>query len=239
MENVKYEAQPGQTINDACEQAVALAKTYQAGVTIEFDFNEIKMLATANDDPADLVTKYHTDMQAKHDAWINSDEYKEQERKREEEYTKAFNAGMTEPAQTEAEMRDATVPSPLNERQLIEYIGSLVDRSHDYGTCVYAMSMAATATFNYVASKLGCSGFQASCADLDIVRRTRSLKGPFMLIDGENSLYPQYDLQAKLSEAMEGWKPWLKEQAEKHIAEANEHVHPDVLEHWKRLASVS
>lgn len=235
MENVNYEAQPGQSITDACEKAVELAKQYQPGVTVKFEFNGIKVTATRDDDPANLVTKWHTDYQAAADAWHNSDEYKEQERKREEELKKAMAAHMVEEANTEASMRDAKVPTPLTKEQLAEYIESLVSREHDYGTCVYAMSMAATAAFNYVASRLGSTGFQASCADMDVLRRTRMIKGPFMLINGENALYPQYDLPTKLAEAMEKWKPWLKEQAEKHLAESG-HAHPEVIAHWKKLA---
>jgi len=137
---------------------------------------------------------------------------------------------------TEAEMREAPAASPKTIGELSDCIQSLVKQEHDYGTCVYAMSLAATAAFNYVASQLGVTGFQASCADLDIVRRTRSIKGPFMLIDGEKMLYPQYDLHAILSEAMNGWKEWAAKEAVKKLAETTS-AHPDVVAHWKSLAS--
>src|SRR5690606_28183360 len=93
---------------------------------------------------------------------------------------------------TEVELRDAEVPWLKDPDDLAAYIASLVERPHDYGTCVYAMSMAATAAFNYVAGRLGASGFQASCADMDILRRTRSLKNGFCLVDYDGILYPQY-----------------------------------------------
>jgi hypothetical protein len=134
-------------------------------------------------------------------------------------------------------LRDAKVPSPLTKEQLGEYIESLVNRSHDYGTCVYAMSMAATAAFNYVAGQLSVTGFQASCADLDILRRTRSLNGPFIILKGEDMLFPQYDLQERLAEVMVQWRPWVKEEAEKNLAKGESYVHPDVLAHWKKLAT--
>lgn len=86
----------------------------------------------------------------------------------------------------EPEMRDSTVPTFDTPIQVMDYIESLVTQDHDYGTCVYAMSMAAVAAYNYVARKLGVTGFQASCADLDIVRRNRRIDGPFMLVNGEN-----------------------------------------------------
>lgn len=144
---------------------------------------------------------------------------------------------MVDNSATEAQMRESLVPWPKTKNQLDEYIESLVKKNHDYGTCVYAMSMAATATFNYVAGQLGVTGFQSSCADLDILRRTRHMKGPFMIIKGEDALYPQYDLPDRLEKAMEEWKPWLKEEAEKKLAEGGT-VHPNVHEHWEKLAGV-
>jgi hypothetical protein len=145
---------------------------------------------------------------------------------------------MKETAKTEAEMRAAKEQWPKTIEELTEYVESLVNREHDYGTCVYAMSLAATATFNYVAGKLGVTGFQASCADLDILRRTRSMKGPFIILKAEDMVYPQYDLQGKLREAMGEWQKWVAEQAKKQLAEHTDgNVHPEVLEHWKKLAS--
>ena len=56
------------------------------------------------------------------------------------------------------------------------------------------------------------------------------------LIKAEDALYPQYDLPGKLTEAMEEWKPWLKEQAQKKLDAKDEFVHPSVAAHWKKLA---
>lgn len=92
---------------------------------------------------------------------------------------------------TEAQMRDAKAPTPGSVEELAEYVRGLVERPHDYGTCVYAMSMAAVAAFNFVAGRLGVTGFQASCADLDILARTRGWKWG-KLLDYEKLLYPQF-----------------------------------------------
>ena len=135
---------------------------------------------------------------------------------------------------TEQELQASEVPTPETPEALADYIAGLVDRPHDYGTCVYAMSMAATAAFNYVAHKLGVSGFQASCADMDILRRTRRLER-FMIIDLANALYPQYDLQGRLAEALEDAKPWLAEQAKARLADESG-AHPSVRKHWEFLA---
>lgn len=137
---------------------------------------------------------------------------------------------------TEQEMRQADVPWPESIEELVAYIRSLTDREHDYGSVCYAMSMAAVAAFQYVAKKEGCTGFQASCADLDIIRRTRLIKGPFMLIKGEDMLYPQYDLHEKLNEAMDNWKEWAAEECAKKLTEVPD-AHPDVIAHWEMLAA--
>lgn len=144
-----------------------------------------------------------------------------------------------EPVKTEAEMRDEKAPTPADTKELSQYIDGLIDRRHDYGTCVYAMSMAAMAAFNLVAHKLGVTGFQASCADMDILRRTRSIDGPFMLIDLRNHMYPQYDLAGCVRKSIEDNADWFATEAAKKLAEDfGEYLpHPDVLAHWKRLAT--
>lgn len=142
---------------------------------------------------------------------------------------------MKELAQDEKAMRETKAPTPDSPEELSEYIESLVDRTHDYGTCVYAMSLAATAAFNYVAHRLGVTGFQAGCADMDILRRTRYMEGPFAIVKGEDMLYPQYNIQRKVEGYLEDWKGWAKEQAAKKLEEDPD-ASPVVLEHWRRLA---
>lgn len=136
----------------------------------------------------------------------------------------------------EKEMREADVPTPKTADELAEYVRSLTEREHDYGTAVYAASMAAVAAFNHVAHRLGMTGFQASCADLDIIRRTRRLHGPFMLIRAEDMLFPQYSIEGKVREALNEWLPWAREQARKKLAEPLVHVHPEVMRRWRELA---
>ena len=137
----------------------------------------------------------------------------------------------------ETEMREHRVPWLKSADELTAYIESLITQQRDYGTAAYAMSLAAVAAFQYVAGKVGASGFQASCADLDVVRRTRHLNGPFILLKGEDMLYPQYDLHGKLQEAMDSWREWAREEARKKLAAHKaETAHPDVIKHWKMLA---
>lgn len=134
------------------------------------------------------------------------------------------------------ELRAATVPFLETEAELMAYIHNLAERPHDYGTCVYAMSMAAVAAYNYMSRKLGASGFQASVADLDILRRTRSLEHGFMLVDFTRALYPQYDLRAELERALEKERASLAKSALKKLTDVS-YAHPDVIAHWQKLAA--
>lgn len=143
---------------------------------------------------------------------------------------------------TEAEMCDAEVPWPKSADDLSAYIASLVERPHDYGTCVYAMSMAATAAFYYVAHALGTTGFQASCADLDILRRTRGWKWG-KLLNYEELLYPQ----SCNDEHFPTWRSLIAENRERLAEKAcallmeNEGrpLSDEVRRHWQWLASLA
>lgn len=136
---------------------------------------------------------------------------------------------------SELELREIKVDCRNSREELHAVIDALVDREHDYGTAVYAMSIAATAAFEYVASKLGVTGFQASCADMDILRRIRHWDGPFMLVNGSDALYPQYDLTGKTTKFLEDIKPWLRDKARERLHDAAPAA-PAVLDHWKKLA---
>jgi len=162
----------GRHISAVCREAVDRANSEQDSV--RFDFNGTEVIANPGDDPAALEKKWSDDFEAAAKAYRESPEYKERQLQEAAELQRKLSAVMKETAQTEKEMREAKEPWPYTEQQLTEYIASLVDRQHDYGTCVYAMSLAAAAAFNYVAHKLGVTGFQSSCADLDFIRRTRS-----------------------------------------------------------------
>jgi hypothetical protein len=140
---------------------------------------------------------------------------------------------------TEQEMRDEKVPPFGSLEELQAYISSLVDREHDYSTCAQAMGMAATAAYNFVANKLGVTGFQASYGGLDFIRRTMHIDGPFVVITADKELYPQYDNQKRLSECQAQWKDWISGEAKKLLAEKEVAAHPDVVAHWKKLAGVS
>lgn len=138
---------------------------------------------------------------------------------------------------TEQEMREAVVPTPESYESLAEYVRGLVEQKHDYGTCCYAMSMAAVAAFNLVASRLGVTGFQASCADMDILARTRGWKWG-KILDYEKLLYPQYCTEEHFPSA--GTLLWehrvrLAELAKERLAEKELFASKNVVNHWNEL----
>lgn len=230
---MKLKVEPGNHISAVCEEAAKLATSSKEEV--RFTFNDVAVVVQPGESGPDVKRRWDSDMERAHQALISSPEYKDRKKREEQEYRRKCAASMVETATTEAEMRDAKSPWPYTKEQLVEYVESLVNRKHDYGTSAYAMSLAAAAAFNYVARQLGTTGFQASCADLDFIRRSRSIKGPFGIIQAADALYPQYDLRGKVEEWLKEWEPWLREEAEKNLRRSGT-AHPRVVEHWKSLA---
>lgn len=149
----------------------------------------------------------------------------------------------TENDQPITERPSAEAAWPKSEEELIAYIremaewpGKSTDGGEGYGRCVYAMSYAAVATFRYIASTLGVTGFQASCADMDILAQTRGYKHGFMVLDASNVLYPQYDLVEKTREWVAESRVYLRDEAKKRLADG-ESMHPNVRAHMEAIAN--
>lgn len=135
-------------------------------------------------------------------------------------------------------MTTDTVPWPKTTDELDAYISSEVDRQHDYNTSADAMWHAALAAGRYVASRLGLTGFQASCADMAYIGASRGMEPPFGLLDGNDLLYPQSaDLLERAAKWIEEWKPVLAPKARARLSEEHEHVHPHVWAHWQEAAT--
>lgn len=139
---------------------------------------------------------------------------------------------------TEEELREMDVIWPKRLQELNHYITKLSEKNHDYGTAVYAMSMAAVATFYYMSHVVGASGFQASCADMDFIKRIRGYKDGFQIIDYHNLLYPQYDDSIMTRDQLiEDNKVNLKKRAMELLAKEQQ-ASPEVLDRWEWLASL-
>lgn len=138
----------------------------------------------------------------------------------------------------ESEMRDMKAPWPKSWSELQDFCESLWTENDDYGKAVYCMSLAATAMFNFAGHKVGATGFQASCADLDILRRTRHMEHGFRVVDYDKALYPQYlESDPVIAFLFDEIAPSLKKAAQKNLAE-NDRAHPDVIAHWQRIADM-
>jgi len=114
----------------------------------------------------------------------------------------------------EAMLRDIEPAWPKTKEELDAIVWALTKRDHDYGTCVYAMSLSAWAAYCYVAHMLGTTGFQASCADMDLLKRSRHMD-VFRIVNADNLLYPQYDedLDLPLQKLIKWASCGLKEKA--------------------------
>lgn len=139
---------------------------------------------------------------------------------------------------TEAQLRALKMPWPRSEGDMRRIIQAVSQREHDYGTCVYAMSIAAEAAFHLVAHRLGVTGFQASCADLDFLRRLRGYEMGFRVLNYENLLYPQYADREHFPTHADLTKENIErlgKRAAELLAE-NERAHPNVRRWWEDLA---
>lgn len=151
-------------------------------------------------------------------------------------------------------MSEQDVPRHETLEEMTAYIQSLLDGiqwgepdpenpgsilSLGYEQSANALWQAALAAFNYVAREAGVSGFQASWAALTFYGKALHIEGPFGVVRGEEALYPQYDLPAKVESWIEeDWADWLKEEAQKRLDDEIYAVHaaPAVREHWEKLA---
>lgn len=107
-----------------------------------------------------------------------------------------------------------------------------------YSKCAEAMSQAALAAFELVARDLGVTGWQASYAELDFLRRSRRIEGPWGIYQMHDALYPQYDVVGRIEKAR--WSDdtvrWLGDQAEKRLTEER-HAADTVIAHWHSLVA--
>lgn len=134
---------------------------------------------------------------------------------------------------------------PHTEEELLEAIRSQLKRmsfasdiESGYNLAPEVTAEIALAAFNYAAHVMGISGFQASFADLRFIQRTRGLKGPFAIIDGENLLYPQYDLREQFEKYMREWPRELKELAQQKLDKDDGFMHPNVRARMQYIASL-
>lgn len=130
------------------------------------------------------------------------------------------NLGIDFEGQSDREkvIREQETPWPKSMTELNEVLGKLLSGVHTYGSVAEAMGMAAAATINFMGSHMGCTGFQASFADLIVLRRQRSLKGPFKVMKVDEVFYPQYDIFRSTREFVSESSEWISGEAKKKLA---------------------
>ena len=142
---------------------------------------------------------------------------------------------------TEAELRDAEVPNMKSVEGFAAFAQVLLARGHDYGTAAYASSLVAFAAFRLACSALGLTGFQASCADLDFLRRSRRVE-LFAIVDYAELLYPQYlDKIPNAAQVLTKNAKWFRDKAREKLEAPQIEgltVSSKVIAHWQWLAAL-
>lgn len=112
------------------------------------------------------------------------------------------------------------------------------DYEHDYGTICHAITAAMLASYKVInnSPQGGITGFQASCIGWEMVEEFMGRsEGGKRLMRYEDLLYPQYE--SKFRTISSYTAEWLKKAAADKLAEHHANpAHPNVMEHWKRLA---
>ena len=118
---------------------------------------------------------------------------------------------------------------------------TLLKKEHDYTSAMKVTARLTYEFFDYVASKLGLSGFQASWAQLEFLKLARHYEHGFMIVDFGNVLYPQYYHDRKhfpsAKQILMDNLDYFKKQAEKLLKE-RPCAHPEVRKHWKWIMSL-
>ena len=126
----------------------------------------------------------------------------------------------------------STLPSFINHL--------LVDYEHDYGTICKAIAAAMLGAGYAVnnSNQGGITGFQAGSVMWEFIKEWSYSNNScgLKILDYDNMLYPQYNNMFDKTISANTFKA-LQEMAKKNLLERNkEHIHPDVLNHWKSIA---
>lgn len=137
--------------------------------------------------------------------------------------------------------RDVSMRKTVDEKiaTLITHIREQNNRGHDYNSSAEAVKDITVEAFNLMADLMGMTGFQAGWASLTAYAEIQGIDGPLMMLKGEDLLYPQYDVPAKVATWIEEQEEWLVVQATKKLMESGDQAHPSVRRHWEELTDVS
>ncbi len=123
--------------------------------------------------------------------------------------------------------------------ELSKYVEEKLQGEYTYNTHIEAIADITLAAFELAADKLGASGYSASCAELLFLQKSRNIQGPFIVLKGQDMLYPQY--WDRIPEHLKAeWMPWARKEAQKLLDSQTEEdlkfASDSVINHWKNLA---
>lgn len=129
------------------------------------------------------------------------------------------------------------IPWPKTKEELMSIIDVELKKEHDYSTAAESPAIVAVAAFNFVATQLGITGFQAGWGELRFIQMSKGYEY-FILLNLDDCLYPQYDLHQKLEEfrTSKKAKAYLKDKAKELLKNEQEWTLSEVKAHWEKLA---
>jgi hypothetical protein len=128
--------------------------------------------------------------------------------------------------------------TPKDIDELALYISEQLTHPWSYDGSVYDAVRCLMATWNFLMSKQGHSGFSASIAGLEFFGMTRRMKHSFIVLDGHDVFYPQHNLVAKVQKFVyeQQHSPDMIKEA-KELLEDRDMAHPDVIKRWEEIAN--
>lgn len=148
--------------------------------------------------------------------------------------------GITDGKLNEFEVRDELASRRKNIKtleELTEFIKDVEENyNYDYGVAPRSIAQAILAIGDYLASKMGITGFQASCVLWDFIMDWQYPynKCGLKIINYDDMLYPQYDHKFDKTISDSVWTA-LQEQAKQELEKAG-YAHPSVVAHWQSIA---
>ena len=108
---------------------------------------------------------------------------------------------------------------------------------HDYGTVCHAVAACAVAAAWAACKEGGLTGFQAGIVMWGFIKNwtKQSNECGLKLIDYDDMLYPQYEERFEKTINKQTWRK-IREKAVELLATSS-HAHPDVVEHWRKIAN--
>lgn len=117
-----------------------------------------------------------------------------------------------------------------------DFVGSMMNQQHDYGTVCHAIAASTMAGFyaaDHHEEQGGITGAQAGMIGGIIVGKLMMIDGPFRIVDYEKLLYPQHEKHFTISLSKSSWE-WVQQIAQDAWDESANGA-PSVRAHWDSI----